>query len=64
MVQYVREKMTCRSCKAITQPPAPSHPVARGLAGPQLLVTKVQFEEGILIMQRAGERRRAESECL
>jgi transposase len=37
VVQYVREKMTCRSCEAITQPPAPSHPIARGRAGPQLL---------------------------
>jgi transposase len=37
VVQYVREKMSCRSCEAITQPPAPSHPIARGRAGPQLL---------------------------
>jgi transposase len=37
VVQYAREKMTCRSCEAITQPPAPSHPIARGRAGPQLL---------------------------
>jgi transposase len=37
VVQYIREKMTCRSCEAITQPPAPSHPIARGRAGPQLL---------------------------
>ncbi len=37
VVQYVREKMTCRDCEAITQPPAPSHPIARGRAGPQLL---------------------------
>ena len=37
VVQYVREKMTCRACEAITQPPAPSHPIARGRAGPVLL---------------------------
>ena len=37
VVQYVHEKMTCRSCEAIAQPPAPSHPIARGRAGPQLL---------------------------
>ncbi len=37
VVQYVREKMTCRDCEAIAQPPAPSHPIARGRAGPQLL---------------------------
>jgi transposase len=37
VVQTVREKWTCRQCEAITQPPAPSHPIARGRAGPQLL---------------------------
>jgi transposase len=37
VIQHVREKMTCRACEAITQPPAPSHPIARGRAGPQLL---------------------------
>jgi transposase len=37
VVQHVREKFSCRSCEAITQPPAPSHPIARGRAGPQLL---------------------------
>ena len=33
----MREKFSCRSCEAITQPPAPSHPIARGRAGPSLL---------------------------
>ena len=33
----MREKFSCRSCEAITQPPAPSHPIARGRAGPVLL---------------------------
>jgi transposase len=37
VVQHVREKFSCRSCEKITQPPAPSHPVARGRAGPGLL---------------------------
>ena len=37
VIQHVREKLTCRACEAITQPPAPSHPIARGRAGPQLL---------------------------
>ena len=37
VIEIVREKMTCRQCEQITQPPAPSHPVARGRAGPQLL---------------------------
>src|SRR5690349_22896690 len=37
VVQHVREKFACRRCEAITQPPAPSHPIARGRAGPALL---------------------------
>jgi transposase len=37
VVQTVREKFTCRTCEAITQPPAPFHPIARGRAGPNLL---------------------------
>ncbi len=37
VIQHVREKFSCRSCETITQPPAPSHPIARGRAGPELL---------------------------
>jgi transposase len=37
VIQHVREKFSCRSCEAVTQPPAPSHPIARGRAGPGLL---------------------------
>jgi transposase len=37
VIQHVREKFSCRSCESITQPPAPSHPIARGRAGPALL---------------------------
>jgi transposase len=37
VIQHVREKFSCRACEAITQPPAPSHPIARGRAGPHLL---------------------------
>ena len=32
VIQHVREKFSCRACEAITQPPAPSHPIARGRA--------------------------------
>ena len=38
IVEHVREKFTCRDCEAITEPPAPSRPIPRGLAGPSLLV--------------------------
>ena len=37
VLQHVREKFTCRNCEKITETPAPSHPIARGRAGPQLL---------------------------
>ena len=37
VIQHVREKFACRTCQGITQTPAPSHPIARGRAGPQLL---------------------------
>ena len=37
VIQHVREKLSCRACETIMQPPAPSHPIARGRAGPHLL---------------------------
>src|SRR3954470_1634203 len=37
VIQHVREKLVCRACEAISQPPAPSHPIARGRAGSKLL---------------------------
>ncbi|MEQ1651375.1 MAG: transposase, partial [Hyphomicrobium sp.] len=37
VIQHVREKFTCRACEKITETPSPSHPIARGRAGPQLL---------------------------
>ena len=37
IVEHVREKFTCRDCESITEPPAPSHPIPRGFAGPSLL---------------------------
>ena len=37
VIQHVREKFSCRSCETIAQTPAPSHPIARGRAGPMLL---------------------------
>jgi transposase len=37
VIQHVREKFSCRACEAISQPPAPSHPIARGRTGPKLL---------------------------
>ena len=37
VIQHVREVFSCRECEKITEAPAPSHPIARGRAGPQLL---------------------------
>lgn len=37
LVETARLKKTCRRCEKITQMPAPSRPVPRGMAGPGLL---------------------------
>jgi len=37
VIAHVREKFSCRACEAIPQPPAPSHPIARGRTRPKLL---------------------------
>ena len=37
VTRHVRPKMSCRCCESITQAPAPSLPIERGLAGPGLL---------------------------
>jgi transposase len=44
VVQYVREKFTCRACKGISQVPAPFHVLPRGFAGPSLLAM-ILFEK-------------------
>ena len=37
IIEHVREKFSCRDCDGVTEPPAPSHPIPRGFAGPSLL---------------------------
>lgn len=37
IIQTVREKVSCRDCETISQPPAPFHVVPRGWAGPSFL---------------------------
>ena len=37
VIQYVREKFTCRDCEKISQEPAPFHTIPRAFAGPSLL---------------------------
>lgn len=46
VIQTVRERFSCRSCEAITQPPAPFHPIARGRAGPNLLAMILEAKFG------------------
>lgn len=47
VIQQVREKLVCRACEAITRPPAPSHPIARGRAGPKLLAYVLFAKHGL-----------------
>ncbi len=44
VIQTVREKVSCRACETISQPPAPFHPTPRGWAGPSLLAM-ILFEK-------------------
>jgi transposase len=37
VIRHVRPKLACAHCQTIVQSPAPSRPIARGLAGPGLL---------------------------
>ena len=37
VIRHVRPKLSCQHCERIVQAPAPSRPIARGLAGPGLL---------------------------
>jgi len=37
VIRHVRPKYSCGKCQTIVQAPAPSRPIARGLAGPNLL---------------------------
>jgi transposase len=41
VIQYVREKFSCRDCEKISQPPAPFHATPRGWVGPSLLAMLV-----------------------
>ncbi len=46
VIQTVRERFACRACEAISQPPAPFHPIARGRAGPDLLAMILEAKFG------------------
>lgn len=44
VIRHVREKLSCRDCERISQPPAPFHVIRRGWAGPSLLAM-ILFEK-------------------
>jgi transposase len=44
VIQHVREKLACRDCETIAQPPAPFHVTPRGWSGPGLLAM-ILFEK-------------------
>ena len=46
VIQTVRERLACRSCETVTQPPAPFHPIVRGRAGPNLLAMILEAKFG------------------
>ncbi len=58
IIEHVREKFSCRDCEAITEAPAPSHPIPRGFAGPnlaqreQLILAKSEVTVGRLEIER------------
>jgi transposase len=56
VIQHVREKFSRRACEAITQPPAPSHPIARGRAGPKQPASAAQPPERDLRPRRHRSR--------
>jgi transposase len=47
VIQYVREKFTCRTCEAISQAPAPFHVISRGRSGANLLAMVLYGKFGL-----------------
>jgi predicted ATPase len=47
VIQHAREQFVCRACEVITEPPASSHPMARGRGGPKLLAHILFAEYGL-----------------
>jgi transposase len=47
VIQHVREKITCRDCETISEPPAPFHVTPRGWEGPNLMA--------MLLFEKTGQ---------
>ena len=61
VIQTVREKVSCRACEKITQPPAPFHVTPRGMFGPNFLANLV-FQKFGLHQPLNSQRDRLEAE--
>jgi transposase len=47
VIQYVREKFTCRACETLSQAPAPFHVISRGRSGANLLAMVLYAKFGL-----------------
>lgn len=47
VIQTVRQKVSCRQCEKISQPPAPFHATPRGMFGPHFLASLVFQKYGL-----------------
>ena len=61
VIRTVREKVSCRACETISQPPAPFHVTPRGMFGPHFLASLV-FQKYGLHQPLNSQRDRLESE--
>jgi transposase len=59
----MREKFSCRACEASTQPPALSHAIARGRAGPHLLAHILFAKYALHLPLNRQSDRAAAQEC-
>jgi len=55
-IRHVRPRLTCSGCERMAQAPAPSRPIARGMAGPGLLahVFVSKYADHIPLYRQAG----------
>jgi transposase len=61
VIQTVREKVSCRQCEKISQPPAPFHVTPRGMFGPHFLAN-IAFQKYGLHQPLNSQRDRLEAE--
>lgn len=61
VIRHVRPKLACGHCARVVQQPAPSRPIARGMAGPGLLaqVVVAKYADHCPLYRQAGIYRRS-----